>query len=247
MAKKQNIILPFERHLVLFRYMLGGGDIQSYIIGLLLSLPIVLLALSVHEWAHGFAADRLGDPTARYMGRLTINPMRHLNLYGFVCMMLCGFGWATPVPINTRYFKKPRRDIALTSLAGPLSNLLMSFAFLLLLRFVGFGWLAQRTYASQLALDFASYLFTLMYYGIFMNLTLAVFNLLPIPPLDGSKILFSILPPRYYFKIAPYERQISLILMLLLLLGPLSSLINLITDLILSGMFALVGMPGFLI
>lgn len=231
----------------MFRYMLGGGDIRSYLISLLLSLPIVLLALSVHECAHGFAADRLGDPTARYMGRLTINPLKHLNPIGFACMMLCGFGWANPVPIDSRYFKKPRRDIALVSLAGPLSNLLLAFLFLLLLRFVGFGWIARHPFATQLGADFASYLLLLFYYGIFMNTTLAVFNLLPIPPLDGSKILFALLPPRYYFKIAPYERQISLVLMLLLLLGPLSSLINFLTDLLLAGMFALVGMPGFLL
>lgn len=231
----------------MFRYMLGGGDFRSYIISLLLSLPIVLLALSVHECAHGFAADRLGDPTARYMGRLTINPLKHLNPIGFACMMLCGFGWANPVPIDSRYFKKPRRDIAIVSLAGPLSNLLLAFLFLLLLRFVGFGWIARHVFATQLGADFASFLLLLLYYGIFMNTTLAVFNLLPIPPLDGSKILFALLPPRYYFKIAPYERQISLVLMLLLLLGPLSSLINFLTDLLLAGMFALVGMPGFLL
>jgi Zn-dependent protease len=231
----------------MFRYMLGGGDLRSYVIGLLLSLPIVLLALSVHEWAHGFASDRLGDPTPRYMGRLTISPRKHLDPIGFVCMLLCGFGWAKPVPIDPRYYKKPRRDVAIVSLAGPLSNLLLAFLFLLLLRFVGFGWLVQHRYATQLGADFASFVLLLFYYGVFMNTTLAVFNLLPCPPLDGSKILFSLLPRRYYFKIAPYERQISFVLMLLLLLGPLSRLINFLTDLILSGMFALVGMGGFLI
>ena len=231
----------------MFRYMLGGGDLRSYMISLLLSLPVVLLALSVHEWAHGMAADRLGDPTPRFMGRLTISPFKHLNPIGFVCMLLCGFGWANPVPINTRYFKKPQRDIVIVSLAGPLSNLLLAFVFLLLLRFVGFELLATHLYASQLTADLASYAMLLFYYGIFMNTTLAVFNLLPCPPLDGSKILFALLPPRYYFKIAPYERQISLVLMLLLLVGPLSKLINLITDLIVSGMFALVGMSGFLL
>ena len=231
----------------MFRYMLGGGDLRSYMIGLLLSLPIVLLALSVHEWAHGFASYRLGDPTPRYMERLTLSPLKHLDPVGFVCMLLCGFGWAKPVPIDPRYYKKPRRDVAIVSLAGPLSNLLLAFLFLLLLRFVGFGWLVQRSYTTQLGADLASFVLLLFYYGIFMNTTLAVFNLLPCPPLDGSKILFSLLPRRYYFKIAPYERQISLVLMLLLLLGPLSSLINFLTDLILSGMFALVGMGGFLI
>ncbi len=231
----------------MFRYMLGGGDLQSYLISLLLSLPIVLLALSVHEAAHGAVAYKLGDPTARNFGRLTINPVKHLDPFGFLCMVLTGFGWANPVPINSRNFRKPRRDIALTSLAGPVSNLLLSFVFLLLLRFVGFGWIAGMTPKTELAFNMSYFAILLLYYGVRMNLTLAVFNLLPVPPLDGSKILYSLLPPRIYFKIAPYERQITLVVMILLLLGPLSTFIQWLTTLILRGMFALVGMSGFLI
>ncbi len=231
----------------MFRYMLGGGDVQSYLISLLLSLPIVLLALSVHEAAHGAAAYRLGDPTARNFGRLTLNPVKHLNPIGFLCMVLTGFGWANPVPINSRNFRKPRRDIALCSLAGPASNLLLSFIFLLLLRFVGFGWLAGLSFSSERMWNAAYFLLLLLYYGVRMNLTLAIFNLLPVPPLDGSKILYSLLPPRIYFKVAPYERQIALVVMILLLVGPLSTFIQWLTTLILRGMFALVGMSGFLI
>ena len=231
----------------MFRYMLGGGDLQSYLISLLLSLPIVLLALSVHEAAHGYAAYKLGDPTARSLGRLTVNPAKHLDPIGTLCMLLAGFGWARPVPINSRYFKKPRRDIALTALAGPLSNLLLSVLFLLLLRFVGYGWLWQLSYTSEFTFYVGYFAVLLLYYGVYMNLTLAVFNLLPLSPLDGSRILFYFLPPRLYFKIAPYERYITLGVMLLLLLGPLSSLIQFLTTLILRGMFALTGMTGFLI
>ena len=231
----------------MFRHILGGGDLQSYFISILLSLPIVLLALCTHEVAHGFAAWRLGDPTARNLGRLTLNPVKHLDPVGTLCMLLAGFGWAKPVPINSRYFKKPRRDIALTALAGPLSNLLLSALFLLLLRFVGFGWLWQLTYTSELAFRLANFGVLFLYYGVYMNLTLAIFNLLPLPPLDGSRILFFLLPPRLYFKIAPYERYITIAVMLLLLLGPLSSLIQFLTTLIMRGMFALAGMPGFLI
>ena len=93
----------------MFRYMLGGGDMQSYLIGMLLSLPIVFLSLSLHETAHGYIAYRLGDPTAKSLGRLTLNPVKHLDPIGFLCMLLAGFGWANPVPVNSRYFKKPRR------------------------------------------------------------------------------------------------------------------------------------------
>lgn len=125
----------------MFRYMLGGGSMQSYFISLLLALPVVLLALSLHEAAHGFVALRLGDPTARNLGRITLNPIKHLDIIGFISMLLVGFGWANPVPVNTRHFKKPRRDMALTALAGPASNLLLSLVFLLLLRFLAFGWL----------------------------------------------------------------------------------------------------------
>ena len=134
----------------MFRYMLGGGDMLSYLVSILLSLPIIFLSLSLHETAHGFAAWRLGDPTAKAMGRLSLNPMKHLDPLGFACMVLGGFGWARPVPINSRYFKKPRRDIALVGLAGPLSNLLLSLVFLLLLRFVGYGVLAKLTFTSEL-------------------------------------------------------------------------------------------------
>ena len=230
----------------MFRYMLGGGDLPSYLISLLLSLPIVLLALSVHEAAHGFVAWRLGDPTARNFGRLTLNPLKHLDPYGFICMLLCGFGWANPVPVNSRFFKKPRRDIALVGLAGPASNLLLAVIFVLLLRFVGYGWLAQLPLSSQLQFNLVYFTCLILYYGVYMNVTLAIFNLLPVPPLDGSRIFYVFLPPRIYYKIMQHQRTITLVVMALLLLGPLSTVINLLTELVIKGLFAITGMTGFL-
>lgn len=232
----------------MFRHILSGGDMQTYIISILLTLPIILLSLSLHETAHGFAAWRLGDPTARNLGRLTLNPMKHLNPLGFLCMMVAGFGWANPVPVNARYFRKPRRDMALTSLAGPVSNLLLALVFLLLLRFLGLGVLWEQVFLapSEFTRNLAYFAILFLYYGVSMNVTLAVFNLLPVPPLDGSRILFLLLPPRLYFKIAPYERYIVIAVMLLLLLGPLSMLIDFVCTWIMRGMFAMVGMRGFL-
>lgn len=231
----------------MLRYLLSGGGITNYLIQLALVLPIILLSLSLHESAHAYAAYKLGDPTARNLGRISLNPLRHLDPIGFLCMLLCGFGWANPVPINSRNFRKPRSGMALSALAGPVSNLLLSIVFLLLLRFVGYGWLATLTYPSETAFNAAYFLILFFYYGVSLNVTLAVFNLLPVPPLDGSRILFIFLPPKYAYKLVRYERYISLVVMLLLLLGPLSWLINWLTDLIITGMFTLVGMKGFLI
>ena len=224
----------------------GGDGIADYIISLLLSLPIIFLSLSLHETAHGFIAYKLGDPTARNLGRLTLNPLKHLDPIGFLCMILAGFGWAKPVPINTRNFKKPRRDIALSSVAGPVSNLLLAFIFALIYRFSCELILqgianAMLTGNSALAQIWECvYIFILL--AIQMNVTLAVFNLLPIPPLDGSKILYTFLPPKLYFKIAPYERYISIAFMLLLVTGVISPVLSTITGYVMDGMFFIVGL-----
>ena len=203
----------------MFLHALGGGDLQSYLISLLLSLPIALLALSLHETAHGFAAWKLGDPTARSLGRLTLNPLKHLNPFGTLCMIVAGFGWANPVPINSRYFKKPRRDIALTALAGPVSNVLLSLVFLLLLRFVAYGWLWQMPDISELQSNLIYFFTLILYRGVSMNLSLAIFNLIPFPPLDGSKILGELLPFKLRYQYYNLERYsvfffIALILVL---------------------------------
>ena len=230
------------RHLIIS----GGSDIKSYIIQLLLSLPIILLALSLHETAHGYVAYKLGDPTARNLGRLTLNPVKHLDPIGFLCMLLAGFGWANPVPINSRNFKNPRRDIALTSIAGPVSNLLLAFIFVIIFRFSYEPIMTNSMRAMLTGNTFLSnalqYTYIFIYLAIQMNITLAVFNLLPIPPLDGSKILYMFLPPKTYFKIAPYERYISIAFMLLLLTGIISPLLSTVTEYIMNGMFFVVGL-----
>ena len=206
------------------------GDIQSFIISLLLSLPIVLLALSVHETAHGFVAYKLGDPTANNLGRLTLNPIKHVDPIGFICMVLCGFGWAKPVPVNTRFFKKPKRDMALTAAAGPLSNLLLALIFAVLLR------IELTVYSNIPSLTNFSYQMfmwseTFLYLGVRLNVTLAVFNLIPFPPFDGSRMFLVLLPTDTYFKIMRYEKYIYIALMFALVLGFLDTPINFVTNL----------------
>ena len=232
---------------MIFSLLSSSRDPIELLIVLLLTVPAMMLALSLHETAHGYVAWKCGDPTAYNLGRLTLNPLKHLDPMGLVFLLIFGYGWANPVPINSRYFKKPRRDIALTGLAGPLSNLLLAFLFLVLLRFVGFGWLWTASYSSTFTAKIAYFTILFLYYGVQMNVMLAVFNLLPVPPLDGSRIFYVFLPPRAYYKVMQYEHIISMVVLALLLLGPLSRLIQMLTTLILRGMFALFGMSGFLI
>ncbi len=180
----------------------------------LLSAIAALIILTVHEYAHGFVAYKLGDDTAKNMGRLSLNPIRHLDPVGALCMVLFHFGWAKPVPINPRNFKHPKRDFALTALAGPLSNLIMSF-------FGGcFFLLFYEGLTKMQDPPAVSYYFSLFLYIFHLsNLGIALFNLIPVPPLDGSRVLGAILPDRTYFSIMRYERIIYFVFIGWLLLG----------------------------
>ncbi len=174
---------------------------------LLLFLPaVVLLSLGIHEYAHALASYSLGDPTAKQAGRLTLNPFSHLHPIGTVCMLLFGFGWAKPVPIDPRYYKDPKKGMALCGLAGPAINAVIgvgsfvSFSFML--------WFAQNpavasvipfiaSIPDQLYIIVAQLLYIIGYY----NILLAVFNLIPVPPLDGSRVLYAVLPDKHYFSV----------------------------------------------
>ena len=201
----------------------------------LLVLPIILISLPVHEMAHAWAAYKLGDPTARNLGRLSLNPMKHFDLIGFLCMMIFRFGWAKPVPINARNFKKPRRDMALSALAGPVSNLLLGFLGVILFN-IAILVFSNMSFSTQKAVMIAEV--TIQFFMLFgyLNINLAVFNLVPMPPLDGSRILYIVLPPKWYFGVMKYERYISLAILLLFWFGILTGPLSLISGAIFSGM-----------
>lgn len=189
-------------------------NLPTYLLAALASL----IALSVHEYSHACAADRLGDPTARSLGRLTLNPLKHIDVIGAICMVLFHFGWAKPVPINMRNFKKPRRDFALTAAAGPLSNLLLAL-FTVPVYLLLYKGLSAITYTSDFGYNIAVY--TLTFFLLFhqINLGLAVFNMIPVPPLDGSRLLGLILPPKAYYAILKKERVIYFCVLGWLLVG----------------------------
>lgn len=160
---------------------------------------VLLVCFPVHECAHAWVADRLGDNTGRLKGRISLNPFRHLDFMGTVLIMLIGVGYAKPVPVNIRKFRHPKRDFALTAVAGPLSNLLMTVLFLVLIR-VLYGMPSQP--------DSVRTAVTLLRYAAYINVSLAIFNLLPIPPLDGSRVLMAALPNDIYRQILGKERFI---------------------------------------
>lgn len=159
----------------------------------------LLIAVAVHEWAHAVTATKLGDPTPGNAGRLTLNPIAHLSLLGSLLFLTTGFGWADPVPINPVYFRRPKRDICLTALAGPLSNLLLAVFSQILLIIVGVGFISSPWELLQLRGEGIPSTFFIQLIGnaLFLNLGLMAFNLIPIAPLDGSKVLEAFVPLRY--------------------------------------------------
>ena len=171
---------------------------------LLLSAMAALVALTIHEFAHGYVAYKLGDNTAKSYGRLSLNPIKHLDPFGALCMVLFHFGWAKPVPINPRNFKNPRKGFAITAVAGPLTNIVVGFftAFLYLLCLHN---ITQTDSAFFNNLQINTLLFLMYFFSI--NIGLGIFNLIPVPPFDGSRILNVILPPKLYFKVMRYEKQ----------------------------------------
>jgi Zn-dependent protease len=186
----------------------------NFLSEILLLAPPILIALTFHEYAHAYIANRLGDPTARLMRRLTLNPLAHLDPLGTVMLFIAKFGWAKPVPVDPQYFRNPHRDMLLVALAGPASNIILAFLFGLVYRLVYANVLP--IFAGGLPIIF------MLRFSVYINLVLAFFNLIPIPPLDGSKILRGLLSPEAALRFAKIEAYGPFLLIGLIILGQVS-------------------------
>ncbi|MBR4579530.1 MAG: site-2 protease family protein [Oscillospiraceae bacterium] len=202
---------------------------------LILGILPSLICITLHELSHGYVAWRLGDPTAKNAGRLTLNPIRHIDPMGLLMMLVFHFGWAKPVPVNMAYFRRPRRDMALTALAGPAANLLIAIVFLFL-----YGLL----YIPLSGAAHMGWLLETVELTAYISLALMVFNILPISPLDGSKVLYSFLPEESYYKLMRYERYGMLALFALVATGVLGSPLSAATNWVYDKLFV-IAQQGF--
>ena len=193
----------------------------SYLLSIILGLVPALLCVTLHEFSHGYTAYKLGDDTAKRAGRLTLNPLRSLDPLGLVMLLVFHFGWAKPVPVNMFKFKNPKRGMAITALAGPMSNIIIAVVFMF---FYGVAYIPLGHSAV------GSYFLTMIQLTAYISLGLAIFNLIPISPLDGSKVLFSFMSDERYYKLMRYEKYGSIIMFALVATGilgkPLSAAID---------------------
>lgn len=208
--------------------LLGTEVLVDY----LLRAVAMLLIIPFHEAAHALVSWRLGDATAKNQGRLSLNPVRHFDPLGALCMVIGGVGWAKPVGINPGNFRNPKAGMAISAAAGPISNLLLAFVSLVIYKVLFYATLGA---APQ-------WLLTFLWYMVSMDISLAVFNLMPVPPFDGSRIFLTFLPQKYYFSVMRYERYIMLGVLALVMLGVLNAPLSFVVNLVYR---ALLGLTGF--
>lgn len=203
--------------------MFSNIDISSWLLTVLYRIPGIIIGLSFHEWAHAYAAYKRGDPTARNFGRMTVNPAAHIDPIGIIMLLVVGFGWAKPVPVNTRNFKHPRKDEIIVSVAGVITNLLLAFVF------TGI-WIAVAAFAyNEIAVN-------LLMYVVVINLALCVFNLLPVPPLDGYHVLQCLLMRKVSYKFFQFvERYGTVLLIAVLILNANFGFLSYLVQAILTG------------
>lgn len=203
---------------------------------LLYSVPVVIIAICMHELAHGYVSYKLGDPTPWLTGRLTWNPLKHLDLFGSLCLLVFGFGWAKPVQVNPYYYKNKKKGMVMVALAGPVTNFLLAFIGCLLIslitRFLG----SSITFETETGYRVFLYVIQFLYYFILLNIGLGTFNLIPFPPLDGSKVMAAVLPEAIYMKWMRYERYGHLLLMVILYMGLLDTPLSFVQDGIYEGL-----------
>lgn len=206
---------------------------NSTISNLIYTIPAVLIAIVLHEWAHGFISYKLGDPSPKAEGRLSLNPLKHLDPIGTLCLLFFRFGWAKPVQVNPNYYKDKKMGMMWTALAGPIMNFVISFIAIFIVM------IGLKFFPNLLYSDLGFYIYNVLLVTSFLSISLGVFNLIPIPPLDGSKILFAILPEDMYFAYMKYERYGMILLVVLLYSGVFSMILSPLTTGIYNGMITL--------
>lgn len=209
-------------------------DIWSVLAQALSVLFIIFCILPLHEFAHGWVANKLGDPTAKLNGRLTLNPLASVDPVGAFALLAIGFGWAKPVPVDPRYFKKPKRDMAITALAGPVSNLLAALVGAILV-------VVFEAFVPYNGVTF--FIYNVLYYYVVVNISLAVFNLIPVPPLDGSRIIGAFLSDRALATYYRYQNMFVMVLLLLMMTGAFSGPLYTVQNFFANLIFAIARFP----
>ena len=208
--------------------LIRSGNTTAAIMFVLSGCFVVFVCSPIHELAHGWVAYKLGDKTAKNEGRLTFNPIKHIDPIGMIMILLFGFGFAKPVPVSMRNFKNPKRDMALVAIAGPAANIIL--AYLSAMLYYLFLYIVGENSVGII-------LSTFFYYSAYINIALAAFNLIPLPPLDGSKVLAAFLPNKAYYKYMQFERYAMIALLILIATGALDSILGIITGFLMKIVF----------